>query len=145
MHTFTLHSFLCRIFLLILLIPSIIAYPNCNPELYGTPWEDDCHDIFFDRPYTGNKGLASLDKKSHYFGAVGNPRSRPRDVGWKEWSRRVDLPRTWHDGQSSSLFPSDGFSVRKGRYILITMKMAQIISYTFSRSLFSSLPSEMSR
>ncbi|KAL8760784.1 MAG: hypothetical protein Q9184_003043 [Pyrenodesmia sp. 2 TL-2023] len=58
--------------------------------------ENDCHDIFFDRPSTGNKGLASLDKKTHYFGAIGNPRTRPSDVNWRDWARRVDLPRTWH-------------------------------------------------
>ena len=82
----------------ILLITSTLAYPHCSPALYGTPVENDCHDIFFDRPWTGNKGLASLDNKMHYFGAVGNPSSRPADVERRQWARRVDLPRTWHDG-----------------------------------------------
>ena len=83
---------------LILLIPLTLAYPHCNPALYGTPKENSCHDIFFDRPWTGNKGLESLDKKTHYFGAVGNPRTRPADVERGQWARPVDLPRTWHSG-----------------------------------------------
>ncbi|KAL8652094.1 MAG: hypothetical protein Q9210_002886 [Variospora velana] len=83
-----------------LLIPPTHAYPNCNPELYGTPDDADCHDIFFDRPQTGNKGLASLDKYTHYFGAAGNPSVRPADVERRHWARRVNLPRVWHDGTS---------------------------------------------
>lgn len=66
--------------------------------LYGTPVEDDCHDIFFNRPWTGNKGLSSLDQYTHYFGAVGDPSTRPSDVDSRHWARRVDLPKAWHHG-----------------------------------------------
>ncbi|KAL9017041.1 MAG: hypothetical protein Q9185_005643, partial [Variospora sp. 1 TL-2023] len=76
--------------------PLTHAYPNCDPELYGTPDDADCHDIFFDRPQTGNKGLASLDKYTHYFGAAGNPSVRPADVERRQWARRVNLPKVWN-------------------------------------------------
>ncbi|KAL9015336.1 MAG: hypothetical protein Q9173_000046 [Seirophora scorigena] len=85
------------------LISPTYAYPNCNPALFGTPVENDCHDIFFDRPWTGNKGLASLDKYTHYFGAADYPSTRPADVARRHWERRVNLPRTWHDRECSAL------------------------------------------
>ncbi|KAL8903471.1 MAG: hypothetical protein Q9207_003906 [Kuettlingeria erythrocarpa] len=102
--------------LIISLAPSAFSYPHCNPALYGTPVEDDCRDIFFDRPWTGNKGLSSLDKKLHYFGAVGNPSSRPADVDRSSWSRRVDLPRTWHHGECSALLSPNLYSTGQPKY-----------------------------
>ncbi|KAG7007201.1 hypothetical protein G7Y79_00011g030990 [Physcia stellaris] len=86
--------------LLVLPLPTF-TIPTCNAALYGTPPYQDCQDIFFSRP--GNKGLSSLDKKSHFFGAIGSPSRRPHDVLWKEWGMRVDLPRTWHDHECSAL------------------------------------------
>ena len=88
--------------LILLLTPLVFTYPNCDPILYGTPPEDDCHDIFFDRPWTGNKGLESLDKETHYFGAAGDPSDRPNDVNRRRWARQVNLPRTWHHGTVTS-------------------------------------------
>ena len=92
-----LHSFLIILSSLVILN---LAYPNCNAALYGTPPYDDCKNIFFDS--SGNRGLESLDKKNHFFGAVGNPSRRPPDITRKGWDRRVDLPRRWHEREPLS-------------------------------------------
>ncbi|KAL8972621.1 MAG: hypothetical protein Q9197_002694 [Variospora fuerteventurae] len=112
---FSLHL-LFRLASFFLIIPPTHAYPNCDPELYGTPDDADCHDIFFDRPQTGNKGLASVDKYTHYFGAAGNPSVRPADVERRHWARRVNLPKVWNKRECSALLSPDLTSTGQPKY-----------------------------